>query len=62
MAYLGFQKGGAKCSLDTCVHTKGGQTKFPILLVCQKNFFLAKGGPWPNGPLNTPLESGGIEE
>ena len=39
MAYLGFQKEGAKFSLATSAHTKGGQTKFSIFLVCQnKNF------------------------
>ena len=54
VAYLGFRKGGGKFSLATSAHTKEGSTKF-------SNFFfnvkkkLTKGGPWPNGPLNTPL-------
>ena len=52
VAYLGFQKGGAKFSLATSAHTKGGaKPSFPIFLVCQKKFFLAKGGgamaQWP---------------
>ena len=38
-------------SLATSAHTKGGaKPSFPIFLVRQKNFFLAKGGPWHNGP------------
>ena len=51
VAYLGFRKGGAKFSLATSAHTKGGaKPSFPIFLVCQKKFFLAKGGAmaqWP---------------
>ena len=43
VAYLGFQKGGAKCSLGTSAHTKGGQTKFSNFLLCP-NIFFAKGG------------------
>ena len=50
VAYLGFQKGGAKCSLDTSAHTKGGQTKFSNFFTVSEKKFLAKGGPWPNGP------------
>ena len=47
VAYLGFQKGGgAKCLLDTSAHTQGGGAKpsFPNFFLCQKNFFLPKGG------------------
>ena len=54
VAYLGFQKGGAKFSLATSAHTKGGGAKpsFPIFLVCKKNFFFAKGGG--HGPMAPP--------
>ena len=46
-----ISKRGAKCSLDTSAHTKGGaKPSFTIFLLCQKKKFLAKGGPWPNGP------------
>ena len=57
VAYLGFKKEGAKFSLATSAHTKGGGAKpsFPIFLVCQKKLFLAKGGHGPMAPLNTPL-------
>ena len=48
VAYLGFHK-GAKFSLPTSAHTKGGGANqvfqmFPMV----KNTFFAKGGPWPN--------------
>ena len=65
VAYLGFQKGGAKFSLATSAHTKGGaKPSFPIFLVCQKKFFLAKGGGHGTmaSPLNTPLFSSPIED
>ena len=46
-----ISKRGAKFSLATSAHTKGGaKPSFPIFLVCQKKFFLAKGGAmaqWP---------------
>ena len=51
VAYLGFQKGGANFRWPLVLTQRGGQTKFSIFLLCQKHFFLAKGGPWSNGPL-----------
>ena len=55
VAYLGFHKGGgAKSSLATSAYTKGAKL-CSIFLLCQKKNFLAKGGPWSNAPLNTPL-------
>ena len=51
VAYLGFQKWGAKCFLDTSAHTKGeAKPSFPIFLLCQKKIFCQRRGPWPNGP------------
>ena len=57
VAYLGFQKEGAKFSLATSAYTsqRGAKPYFPIFSYSEKKFFLAKWGPWPNGPLNMPL-------
>ena len=55
VAYLGFHKGVGKFSLATSAYTKGrGQTMFSNFVLWWKKIF-AKGGPWPNAPLNTPL-------
>ena len=54
VAYLGFQKGGQIFAGHKCSHKRGAKPSFPIFLVCKKKF-LANGGPWPNGPLNTHL-------
>ena len=55
VAYLGFQKGGAKFSLATSAHTKGGgQTKFSnFFSMSKKIFFGQRGGAmaqWPPPP------------
>ena len=45
-----ISKRGAKFSLATSAHTKGGaKPSFPIFVVCQKKFFLPKGAmaQWP---------------
>ena len=45
-----ISKRGAKFSLATSAHTKGGQPSFPIFFQCKKKNFLAKGGAmaqWP---------------
>ena len=59
VAYLGFQKGGAKFSLATSAHTKGDQTKFSnFFSMSKKNFFWPKGGHGTMAsPLNTPLDT-----
>ena len=47
VAYLGFQKGGgrgAKFSLATSAHTKGGQTKFSNFFSMSNKFFFAQKG------------------
>ena len=55
VAYLGFQKGGAKCALATRAHTKGGQTKFSNFFTMSKKIF-GQRGPWRFGQgVNTPL-------
>ena len=50
VAYLGFQKGGAKFSLAASAHTKGAKPSFPIFLVCEKKNFWPKGGHGPMAP------------
>ena len=57
MAYLGFQKGGAKCLPATSGHTKGrGHTKFSNFFYYVKKKFLPKGGHGQFGQgVNTPL-------
>ena len=50
---------GAKFSLATSAYTRGGKpcfSMFPSIFSYGENIFF-KGGPWPNGPLNTPLKT-----
>ena len=49
VAYLGFQKGGAKFLLATSAHTKGGNQVFQFFPIVKKIFFCQR-GPWPNAP------------
>ena len=53
MAYLGFHKGGPNFLWPLVLTQRGPNQVFQIFSHVKKNF--AKGGPWPNGPLNTPL-------
>ena len=51
VAYLGFQKGGAKFSLATSAHTKGGANpNFQFFLVCQKKNFFGQRGAMAQRP------------
>ena len=58
VAYLGFHKGGAKFSLATSAHTKGGPNYvFPIFFYGEKHNFLPRGGHGRFGQgVNTPLD------
>ena len=50
VAYLGFQKRGAKCLLVTSAHTKEGPNQVLHIVYYVKKFFFAKGGLWPIWP------------
>ena len=58
-AYLGFHKGGRNFRWPVVLTQRGGQkqAKISYFFLWWKKFVVAKGGPWPNGPLNTPLSS-----
>ena len=56
VAYLGFHKGGTYFLWPLMLTQRGAKPSFPMYFLCQNIFCLAQGGPWPNGPLNTPLE------
>ena len=56
VAYLGFQKEGAKFSLATSAHTMGGGANqvFQFFYYVKKNFFANGGHGTMAYPLNTP--------
>ena len=57
MAYLGFQKGGPNFRWPLVLTQRGAKLSFPNFSYGEKKIFFAKEGPWPNGPLNTPLRT-----